>query len=36
MECSYKNIDVNISFMQFKGVKKMYLLKNEVILRDTK
>ena len=31
-----KNIDVNISFMQFKIVSKLYLHENEVILKYTK
>ena len=30
------NIDVNISFMQFKIVLKLYLHENEVILKYTK
>ena len=30
------NIDVNISFMQFKSVLKNYLFKNEVILKYNK
>ena len=30
------NIDVIISFMQFKNVLKLYLHKNEVILKYTK
>ena len=40
-ECSHlegitTNIDVNISFMQFKIVLKLYLHENEVILKYTK
>ena len=31
-----KNIDVNISFMQFKIVLKLYFHENEVILEYTK